>query len=186
MVTPALRFAPEVLLAAQDVRVVFFGVDGVLTDGGIYFTEQGETLQRLNHLDDHGLRLLLQTGITPVVIAKPNSKPLRSHLTALCFEHVHCGVEDKLLAAEQSLAALGLDWTQAAAIGYDWPDMPVLTRCAFAVAPVNAHIETCAMAQYVTAACGGHGAVRELCDLLLTAKGLYANALVTSLRGSHA
>jgi 3-deoxy-D-manno-octulosonate 8-phosphate phosphatase (KDO 8-P phosphatase) len=91
--------------------------------------------------------------------------------------HVHYGTEDKRPAAEATLAALGLDWSQAAAMGDDWPDLPVLTRCAFACAPANAHAEVRARAHYTTQARGGEGAVRELCDLLLMASGRYAELL---------
>jgi 3-deoxy-D-manno-octulosonate 8-phosphate phosphatase (KDO 8-P phosphatase) len=95
---------------------------------------------------------------------------------------VHYGTEDKRPAAETTLRALGLEWTQAAAMGDDWPDLPVLTRCAFACAPANAHIEVKAAAHYVTQAMGGHGAAREFCDLLLLASGCYA-ALLQDSRG---
>lgn len=184
--SPVLRFAPEVLLAAQEVRVVFFDIDGVLTDGGVYFTEHGETLKRFSILDGYGLKLLRRAGITPVVITGRDSKPLRVRLAALGIEHVHYGTEDKLPAAERSLAELGLIWAQAAGIGDDWPDLPVLTHCAFAAAPANAHAEVRARVHYVTTARGGDGAARELCDLLLSASGRYANALDGALRGDRA
>ena len=120
------RSRPETLLAAQDVRVAFFDVDGVLTDGGVYFSEHGETLKRFSILDGYGLKLLRRAGITPVVITGRDSKPLRVRLEALGIEHVRYGTEDKLPAAEALLGQLGLRWTQAAAIGDDWPDLPVL------------------------------------------------------------
>ncbi|MEO8654372.1 MAG: HAD hydrolase family protein, partial [Ramlibacter sp.] len=80
-------------------------------------------------------------------------------------------------AAEVTLRDLGLQWPQAAAIGDDWPDLPVLARCALACAPSNAHAEVKAAAHYVTRAAGGHGAAREFCDLLLVASGRYAALL---------
>ncbi|MEP6721870.1 MAG: HAD hydrolase family protein [Variovorax sp.] len=175
--TPIVRFSPETLLAAQDVRIAFFDVDGVLTDGGVYFSEHGETLKRFSILDGHGLKLLRQAGITPAVITGRDSRPLRVRLEALGIEHVRYGTENKLPAAEAMLAALGLDWTQAAGIGDDWPDMPVLARCGFAAAPANAHCEVRAIAHYVTTARGGEGAAREFCDLLLTAGGHYRRLL---------
>ena len=112
---PALNFEPALLLKAQGVRVAFFDVDGVLTDGGLLFSEAGESLKRFNTLDGHGLKLLQQGGITPVVITGRDSKPLRLRLQALGIVHAHFGTEDKLPAAEQTLATLGLDWSQAAA-----------------------------------------------------------------------
>ena len=177
MTQPVLNFDPELLLRAQPVRVAFFDVDGVLTDGGLYISESGETLKRFNTLDGHGLKLLQRAGITPVVITGRDSLPLRVRLKALGVEHAVFGTEDKRPAAEQILATLGLDWTQAAAMGDDWPDLPVLRRSALACAPANAQAEVRHAAHFVTQACGGHGAARELCDLLLVATGRYASLL---------
>lgn len=180
--TPALNFPAELLLKAQGIRVVFLDVDGVLTDGGLYFTESGETIKRFHTLDGQGLKLLQRVGITPAVITGRDSKALRLRLAALGIEQVHYGTEDKCPAAQQTLKALGLDWCQAAAMGDDWPDLPVLRRSVFACAPCNAHLEVQAVSHYVTKAAGGQGAVRELCDLLLVASGKYAGLLAESMR----
>ena len=176
---PALNFPPEVLLAAQGMRVAFFDVDGVLTDGGIYLSGEGEALKRFNILDGLGIKLLQRAGITPAVVTGRDAPALRSRLEALGVEHVHYNTEDKLPAAQKVLQQLGVDWPQAAAIGDDWPDLPVLRRCGFAAAPANAHAEVKAQARYVTAAAGGHGAAREFCDLLLVAGGRYRELLET-------
>lgn len=178
---PALRpvqnFAPQVLLRAQAVRVVFFDVDGVLTDGGLYFTEAGETLKRFHTLDGHGIKLLQRAGITPAVVSGRDSLALRARLTALGVTHSRFGTEDKRPAAEAILGELGLDWTAAAAMGDDWPDLPMLRRAAFACTPPSAHPEVLALAHHVTQRPPGAGAVREFCDLLLTARGVYAQVL---------
>ena len=179
---PALNFPPELLLKAQGIRLVFFDVDGVMTDGGLYLSEHGETIKRFNSLDGHGIKMLQRAGITPAVITGRDSKALRLRLTALGIEHVHYGTEDKRPAAEITLKALGLDWQQAAAMGDDWPDLPVLTRCAFACAPPNAQAEVLAQADYVTRKRGGHGAARELCDLLLVASGRYVDFLQEAMQ----
>ena len=175
--SPSLQFAPELLLLAQNIKVVFFDVDGVLTDGGLYMSEHGETLKRFNTLDGHGLKLLQKAGITPAIITGRDSPALRNRLAALGIVHVHFGTEDKLPAAEVTLKALGLDWQQAAAMGDDWPDLPVMQRAAFSCAPCNAHIEVKAIASHITTECGGHGAARACCDVLLVASGHYATLL---------
>lgn len=175
--SPALQIAPELLLRAQDVRIAFFDVDGVLTDGSLYFSESGETLKRFNTLDGHGLKLLQKAGIIPAVITGRDSAPLRVRLKALGVEHAVFGTEDKRPAAEQILQTLGLTWAQAAAMGDDWPDLPVMRRSAFACAPANAQVEVRQSAHFVTKARGGDGAARELCDLLLVATGRYASLL---------
>jgi len=180
MMPIALNFPTELLLQAQGIRVVFFDVDGVLTDGGLYFTEQGETIKRFNTLDGHGLKLLQRAGIIPAVITGRDSKPLRLRLTALGVVHVHYDTEDKRPAAEQTLKVLGLNWGQAAAMGDDWTDLAVMQRCVLACAPCNAHEEAKAAAHYVTRARGGEGAAREFCDLLMMASGRYAELLEES------
>jgi 3-deoxy-D-manno-octulosonate 8-phosphate phosphatase (KDO 8-P phosphatase) len=177
----ALQFAPDTLLRAQGIKVVFFDIDGVWTNGGLYFSESGETLKRFNTLDGQGIKLLQKAGIIPAVITGRDSAPLRRRLQNLGVEHAHFGTEDKRPAAESTLKALGLDWTQAAAMGDDWPDLAVMSRAAFSCAPPNAHAEVRARAHYLTQAGGGDGAVRELCDLLVVASGRYAALLDAAL-----
>lgn len=181
---PALTFPPELLLRAQGVRAAFFDVDGVLTDGGLYFSADGETLKRFHTLDGHGLKLLARAGIEPCVISGRDSAPLRTRLAALGVTYLRLGTEDKLPAAEALLAEMNLDWTQAAAMGDDWPDLPLLQRAAFACAPPQAHAEARALALHVTAAQAGAGAAREFCDLLLMAAGQYRRLLDAHLRAA--
>lgn len=184
--SPALMFSPELLLRAQGVRVAFFDVDGVLTDGGLYFSAEGETLKRFHTLDGHGIKLLARAGITPCVISGRDSAPLRGRLAALGVTHLRLGTEDKLPAAQSLLAELALGWTQAAAIGDDWPDLPLLRHAAFACAPPQAHTEVLARAHHITQARGGEGAAREFCDLLLVAGGHYRRLLAPYLAQGEA
>lgn len=174
---PSLQFEPELLLAAQGIRVAFFDVDGVLTDGGLYFTADGETIKRFHLADGLGLILLQRAGIVPVLISGRDSPALRTRVAALGIVHAHFGVEYKAPAAEAALRTLGFGWGEAAAIGHDWPDLPVLRRCALPVAPAQAHLEVRAVARHVTQAQGGSGAAREFCDLLLVGCGRYAQLL---------
>ncbi|MFT3663793.1 KdsC family phosphatase [Piscinibacter sp.] len=174
---PARQFAPESLLAAQGVRVAIFDVDGVLTDGRIYVGEQGEVFKAFSTLDGHGLKLLARGGIEPVVITGRDSPAVRRRVADLGIRHAVYGAADKLAAAAPVLAALGAGWREVAAMGDDWPDLPLMTRAAFACAPAGAHVEVLAIAHHVTRARGGHGAARECCDLLLTAAGRYAELL---------
>ena len=179
--SPAQHFAPELLLRAQGgafgMKLAFFDVDGVLTDGRIYIGEQGETVKAFSTLDGHGLKLLARAGIEPVVITGRDSAAVRRRMADLGISRALYGVSDKRAAAEQVLAQTGLRWHQTAAIGDDWPDLPLLQRAAFACASANAHAEVLAVADHVTARGGGHGAAREFCDLLLIASGRYAALL---------
>jgi 3-deoxy-D-manno-octulosonate 8-phosphate phosphatase (KDO 8-P phosphatase) len=170
---PNSRFAVELLQKAQCIKVVFFDIDGVMTDGGLLFTETGESIKRFNTLDGLGIKLLQKAGITPVVISGRDSAPLRTRLKALGVTHFYLNTEDKRPAAEKALAVLALTWAQAACMGDDWPDLSVLLASAFACAPAHAHAEVKAAAHHITEAAAGAGAVREFCDLLLMACGQY-------------
>ena len=172
-----LTFPPELLLKAQRVRAAIFDVDGVLTDGRIYIGEGGEPFKAFSTLDGHGLKLLAQAGITPIVITGRDSPAVRRRVADLGLAHAAYGASDKLAVAQPMLDALGLAWSEVAAMGDDWPDLPLLTRAAFACAPAGAHVEVRAVVHHVTAAAAGHGAARECCDLLLVAAGRYAALL---------
>jgi 3-deoxy-D-manno-octulosonate 8-phosphate phosphatase (KDO 8-P phosphatase) len=179
--TPALRFSPELLLKAQGpglgLKAAIFDVDGVLTDGRIYIGEQGEGFKAFSTLDGHGLKLLDQGGITPIVITGRDSPAVRRRVADLGLKHAVYGAKDKLAVAQPLLDRLGLAWDQVAAMGDDWPDLPLMLRAGFACAPAQAHAEVRAVAHHVTAAPGGHGAARECCDLLLMAAGRYGDLL---------
>ena len=183
----ALSFPPELLLAAQGtglgMRAAVFDVDGVLTDGRLYIGEQGETVKAFSTLDGHGLKLLALGGIVPLVVTGRDSPAVRRRVADLGLQHAAYGAHDKVAAAERLLASLGIGWADTAAIGDDWPDLPVFARAAFACAPANAHVEVRARARHVTTATGGHGAAREFCDLLLMASGRYA-ALLAQASGT--
>ena len=180
---PALCFPPELLLRAQGhgpapfVRAAIFDVDGVLTDGRLYIGEQGEVVKAFHTLDGHGLKLLAQAGIEPVIITGRDSPAVRRRVADLGLRHALYGIGDKLAAAEGWRAAHGVAWGEMAAIGDDWPDLPLLTRAGFAAAPPQAHAEVRAVVHHVTSAPGGGGAAREFCDLLLMACGRYAELL---------
>jgi 3-deoxy-D-manno-octulosonate 8-phosphate phosphatase (KDO 8-P phosphatase) len=177
MPAPALSFAPELLLKAQGIKAAIFDVDGVLTDGRIYIGEHGEQFKAFSTLDGHGLKLLAQGGIVPIIVTGRDSPAVRRRVADLGLVHAAYGAHDKLAAASALLAQLQLGWESLAVMGDDWPDLPLMSRSAFACAPANAHIEAKALAHHVTAAQGGHGAARECCDLLLSAAGRYAELL---------
>jgi 3-deoxy-D-manno-octulosonate 8-phosphate phosphatase (KDO 8-P phosphatase) len=179
---PVLSFPPALLLQAQGLRAAIFDVDGVLTDGRIYLSERGEEFKAFSTLDGHGLKLLQACGIAPLVISGRDSPALRRRVADLGLAHAVYGARDKLAAAETLLASLGLAWNEVAAMGDDWPDLPLFARAGFACAPPQAHAEVRARAHHVTRAAAGHGAARECCDLLLCAAGRYAALLAGELR----
>jgi 3-deoxy-D-manno-octulosonate 8-phosphate phosphatase (KDO 8-P phosphatase) len=184
-IEPVLAFAPELLLAARGpgngIRAAIFDVDGVLTDGRLVVGPDGEALKTFSTLDGHGLKLLARGGIEPIVISGRDSPALRRRVAELGIARVACGVADKLAAATAQLAQLGIGWSAVAAMGDDWPDLPLLLRAGFACAPPGAHVEVRAIAHHVTHARAGFGAARECCDLLLVAAGHYAGLLRADL-----
>jgi len=177
----ALRFPPELLLKAQGgalgLKAAIFDVDGVLTDGRIYIGETGESFKAFSTLDGHGLKLLSQGGITPIIITGRDSPAVRRRVADLGLQHAVYGAKDKYAVAQPLLDQLGLQWSEVAAMGDDWPDLPLMTRAGFACAPAQAHGEVKAVAHYITTAAGGHGAARECCDLMLQANGRYQQLL---------
>ena len=187
MAETALRFPPELLLRAQGtglgMRAAIFDVDGVLTDGRLFIGESGEVFKAFHVLDGHGLKLLGQAGIAPIVITGRDSPAVRRRLADLGLTDAHFGVSDKLAVAQPLLQARGIAWADVAVIGDDWPDLPLLARAGFACAPAQAHAEARALAHHVTSARGGEGAAREFCDLLLMACGSYA-ALLQAHQGT--
>lgn len=178
---PVLNFRPALLLQAQGIRAAIFDVDGVLTDGRIYIGADGETFKAFSTLDGHGLKLLQQGGIEPIVITGRDSAAVRRRVADLGLTHCAFGVNDKLAVAGELMTKLGLDWDAMAVMGDDWPDLPLLSRAAFACAPPQAHAEVRALSHHITLAAAGYGAARECCDLLLCAAGRYAGLLAGHL-----
>ena len=179
---PALTFEPKLLLAARGrdeagIGAAIFDVDGVLTDGRVYIGADGETVKAFATLDGQGLKLLSAGGIVPIVVTGRDSPAVRRRMADLGIGHAAYGADDKLAAATALLATLNLGWERVAAMGDDWPDLPILRRAAFACAPPQAHVEVRAVAHHVTRAAAGFGAAREFCDLLLVACGSYATLL---------
>ena len=172
-----LRFPDALLQQAKGIRAAIFDVDGVLTDGRIYLSERGEEFKAFNTLDGHGLKLLAQGGITPIVITGRDSPAVRRRVADLGIAHAVYGAHDKLAAAADLMRVLNVDWRQMAAMGDDWPDLPLMTRAGFACAPANAHAEVKAVAHHVSQWQGGFGAARDCCDVLLSANGTYATLL---------
>ena len=180
--TPSQTFPAELLLRAQPVRALLLDVDGVLTPGDLLVGADGEQLKRFSTLDGHGLKLLEASGITPVVLSGRDSAALRARLAELGLQrHAVLGRSHKLPGAQAALEALGLGWSEVAAIGDDWPDLPLLTRAQLAACPPGAHPEVLSRVHLRTRAAAGAGAVRELCDLLLSAHGRYAELLARAI-----
>jgi 3-deoxy-D-manno-octulosonate 8-phosphate phosphatase (KDO 8-P phosphatase) len=170
-----------VLQRAAQIKLMIFDVDGVMTDGGLYYGAEGEIAKRFNALDGHGVKMLQQSGVATALITARQSDILLQRAAALGITHVHQGAHDKRAVFEQLTSRLGIDAAQCGFMGDDVIDLPILTRVGFAVSVANGHPEVRRRAHYVTRNSGGHGAVRELCDLILQAQGNYEAALAPYL-----
>lgn len=166
---------------AADVRMMIFDVDGIMTDGGLHYGPDGEMLKRFNVLDGHGIKLLQRAGIATAVISARSSPVVARRATDLGIEHVFQGAHDKRLAFTQLLAASNHTPDQCGYMGDDVIDLPVLLQVKFAASVPNAHSEVRQRVHYVSAAAGGAGAVREVCDFILRAQGTYEAAIASYL-----
>jgi 3-deoxy-D-manno-octulosonate 8-phosphate phosphatase (KDO 8-P phosphatase) len=168
--------SPDAHARARRVRLALFDVDGVLTDGRLYYGPGGEAMKVFNILDGHGLKMLAQTGVATGLLSGRVSEAAAARARELGMSHVILGAQDKLAHFEALLARLGLDAGQCAFVGDDLPDLPVLGRCGFAAAVANAVPEVRASAHLVTGAAGGNGAVREFCEFVMRAQDTFAGA----------
>lgn len=159
---------------ARAVRLAIFDVDGVMTDGRLYYTERGEELKVFDVRDGHGLKMLQRSGVRLALLTSRASRAVALRAENLGIDLVHQGVADKLAALEKLLATLELAPRAVSYMGDDLIDLPVLRRCGLALSVPEAPPDVRAAVHYVTQAPGGRGAVREACELILRAQGSYA------------
>lgn len=160
----------SVLERANDVRLLVLDVDGVLTDGRLYFSARGEEMKSFHVRDGAGIVQVLHAGLQVAVISGRQSQAVERRMSELGVTWIRQGVQDKLAALRELLDILGLGPQAVACIGDDVADLPLLEIARLAVAVADAHPSIKARAHLVTQAGGGEGAVRELCDLLLTSR----------------
>lgn len=156
---------------AAAIRLLVLDVDGVLTDGRLYFGPNGETLKSFHVRDGLGIQQVTQAGIAVAVISGRKSKMVAVRCRELGVEHVHQGAKDKVAVLEKLCTRLRLEPSECACVGDDLPDVPVMRKVALAFAVADAHSEARHAAHLVTRLPGGHGAVREVCDYLLAHRG---------------
>jgi 3-deoxy-D-manno-octulosonate 8-phosphate phosphatase (KDO 8-P phosphatase) len=156
---------------ARRVRLLVLDVDGVLTDGRLHITADGEQTKVFHVRDGSGLVALQRAGVAIAIISGRESGAVRYRAAELGIGHVRQGIRDKGAALDALLLELGVGNDALGCVGDDTPDVPMLQRAAFAVAVADAHPTARAVAHWVTPSPGGHGAVRDVCDLLLAARG---------------
>lgn len=171
----------DVMKKAAQVRLLALDVDGVLTDGRLYFAEDGQEFKTFDTQDGHGMKMLMNAGVPCAIITGRNTQLVARRARNLGVEHLMQGREDKLVALRELAAQLGLALEHIAYVGDDWPDLPAIRAAGLGVAVANAHAELRSHADYVTRLEGGRGAVREVCDLILRAQDRYDAALAPYL-----
>ncbi len=168
----AVLDAAEINRRAAGVRCLFLDIDGVMTDGKLYLTPDGEELKAVNVRDGWGMKALLRHGVEVAVISGRPSPAMQKRLQWLGLRHIALDTEDKLPAYHRMRDALGLQDLQCAMIGDDVPDLPLLQRVGLAMTPADAHPRALAVAHRVSQCRGGDGAIRDAADLILAAQGL--------------
>jgi len=166
---------------ARRVRLMIFDVDGVLTDGRLWYGPAGEALKAFHTLDGHGIKMLAQSGVAPAILSGRRSQAVAQRAAELGIGHVLQGIDDKRSAYSALLAQLGVQAEDTGYVGDDVVDLPVLVRCGFACAPREAPQAVRQHVHYVCESPAGAGAVREICELLMRAQGSLEAALARYL-----
>ena len=161
----------EIYDRAKNIRVAAFDVDGVLTDGTLYFADSGEELKAFNVRDGHGMKMLKDSGVALAIITSRSSRSLEARARNLGIDLLFQGAADKLAAFQELLGRCGVGADACAYAGDDVVDLPVLKRCGLAVSVPGSPALVRRHAHYVTRARGGNGAAREICELILHAQG---------------
>ncbi len=158
---------PDARDRARSIRLVVFDVDGVFTDGRLYYTGNGEEIKVFHVRDGVGIKALQRAGIEVAIISGRASDAVALRMAELGVPRVFQGDHDKLPLFNALLAELGIDAADTAFVGDDLPDLPVLGRAGLAACPADAHDDVRVACHWVGATKGGRGAVREFCDFLL-------------------
>ena len=164
-------YPPEVSQRAQASRLLILDVDGVLTDGSLFFDAKGQSLKVFHVRDGHGIKMAQRAGLEVAFVSGRRSDAAYHRAKELGVNRFHEGVRDKLAVMREIMAAMDIQPAQVAVVGDDLVDLPIMVQAGLAVAVADAVPEVLAAAHWVTKLPGGKGAVRQVCDLLLKAQG---------------
>ncbi len=166
---------------AKAIRLIAFDVDGIMTDGGLYLSDTGDEFKRFNSLDGHGLKMLKASGVELAIITGRTSRCVELRARNLGIQHLYQGVEDKLSTMQALLEDLDIPAAAAAYMGDDVVDLPVMRRVALALTVPEAPQIVRDHAHYISRRGGGCGAVREVCELIMSAQGTLEARLASYL-----
>jgi 3-deoxy-D-manno-octulosonate 8-phosphate phosphatase (KDO 8-P phosphatase) len=170
-------YPAQLVERAKKIKLLVLDVDGVLTDGKLYFTNNGDEIKAFNSLDGHGVKMLQSSGVTVAIITGRTSHIVEKRAQGLGVEHLIQGREDKLTALEELRQTLPYDYQEIAHIGDDYPDLPLIRRVGLGMTVANAHWVLKQQAVWQSQFRGGEGAVREACDFIMMAQGSFDPAL---------
>ena len=162
--------APDALERARRIRLMIFDVDGVLTDGRLWYGPSGEELKAFHSFDGHGLKMLAASGVPCALLSGRRSAAVSARAAELGIAHVLQGIDDKLPAFQKLTSSLGIPSDHCGYMGDELVDLPVLTRCGLACAPREAPEAVRSRAHYVASAPAGRGAAREVCEFVMRAQ----------------
>lgn len=162
--------ASTLLQKLQAIELVIFDVDGVLTDGRLFYSEQGEALKCFNVKDGVALKLLPKLGVEIAIITAKDSPPLRRRMSDLGVTHFYPGCHDKKVAFNEIIETLSLDKSKVAYVGDDVIDLQVMSMVGLSLCPNDAHLLVKRHCQQTLLTAGGYGVAREVCDLLLASR----------------
>lgn len=163
----------QVYQRAAAVRLIIFDVDGVLTDGSLFYGDDGQEYKAFNSLDGHGIKMLRMSGVESAIITGRTSNVVLHRAKNLNITRIFQGADDKLASYQTLLQETGLRPEQTAYMGDDIVDLPVLRRCGLAITVPGAPEPVMRQVHYVTRAPAGRGAAREACELIMRAQGTW-------------
>lgn len=167
---------------AKKLKLLILDVDGVLTDGKLFFDNDGNEYKAFHARDGHGIKLLRQTGVEVAVISGRKSNSVALRMKNLGIEYVYQGHENKISAFNEIIEKIGISPEQAAHVGDDLLDLPLMLRVGLSIAVNDAHFAVKQYADWCTELSGGCGAVREVCDFIMQTQGTMDNVLSSYLK----
>jgi 3-deoxy-D-manno-octulosonate 8-phosphate phosphatase (KDO 8-P phosphatase) len=168
---------------AEQIKLVIFDVDGVLTDGRLYFGDSGEEYKAFYAKDGLGMKMLMQSGVEVGIITARSAPLVAKRMENLGIQHFYQGQSDKVPAFEEMAHKLGLSHQQVAYVGDDLIDLPVMSRVGLSIAVSDAHPEVIQRAHWTTPQAGGLGGARNVCDLIMSAQGTLQAMIEGQVRG---
>jgi 3-deoxy-D-manno-octulosonate 8-phosphate phosphatase (KDO 8-P phosphatase) len=172
----------DILEKAARIKLVIFDVDGVLTDGRLFYGDDGQEYKAFHSRDGHGMKMLQKSGVEIGIITGRNSKVVTHRMADLGVQHVYQGKLEKLPAFEELITKLGVAADEVAYVGDDVVDLPIMLRVGLAIAVADAHHVVIKHAHWQTGHGGGAGAARDVCELIMEAHGTLNSGMQEFLR----